>query len=265
MDVRKSETPTGRVVFLEPESFARDTKSELPQQLETFVKSGGTVIVTRSRPSQKVSDAPRAASKSKPALPVPSLDVGFDKKPKKGVVDDILADVSREAKPSAKPKGDASWSWMLPVKLPLSQREIFQSRLPETPTFSGIGMSELYWQGLLDFNAVELKGDSIADSGIIGEVPYGKGRIVFVQFEPDDFEASWQRSKILRIYNSLLTNLGIKSTIEVDLRARGGEGTAEEWLPGFSDQQDAEGILSRGSLHYLQPALDFDPYQHHVW
>ena len=261
----------GGALFLEPENFAPGSAPQLAAQLDEFVKNGGTVLVTRSRTAKKKKSdlltSTKPAEKEKPKLAAPSFDIGFGKKPESTSADDILADVSEKKSTKTGPKADDSWSWMLPVKLPLVPREIFQTTPPTSPVFSGIGMSEFYWQGVLDFEAVDLKNQTaVAESGLIGQVNHGKGRIVFVQFEPNDFEASWQRGKVLRIYNTLLTNLGVKSKVPLEIDAIGGAGKAEEWLPGYAPKApDEVEKLSVFDAHYARPALDFDPYKHRVW
>ncbi len=273
VDFARVESPpqAGGVVFLDPAAFAAGTAPQLASQVDAFVKNGGTVLVTRSRKAAKPAAPAALAGKpgtpAKPKLAAPSFDVGFGKKPKPTGGDDILAEVNLETAATNAPKADASRAWMLPVQLPLTKRQIFRTTPPATPIFSGLGMSDFYWQGILDFESVQMKSNAqIADSGLIGQISHGKGRIIFVQFEPGDFEDPWQRGKILRIYNTLLTNLGIRSKSPVSLDAIAGEGTAEEWLPGYAPKPREEAAkLPTTSAHYAKPALDFDPYQHHVW
>lgn len=259
VDFRKVEAPEGSAVFLEPESFAKATSPGLPEQLAAFAKSGGTVVVTRSRRSARASGTTNKMDDS------PKLELDEEAEKKTEDKDDFPADDEPTPSAPAASEKDTSWAWMLPVKLPIAPRQIFRTQLPEKSVFSGLSMSDLYWQSLLDFDAIDIKGAAVADTGIIGEVSFGKGRIVFIQFEPDDFDAPWQRSKVLRVYSSLFTNLGIKSRIEMDVRAKGGAGTPEEWLPGYGAQQAAKDVIPQGSRLYPQAALNSDPYQHHIW
>ena len=261
VEFKRSDVPDGDVVFLDHESFRKETSPELPGRISAFLEGGGTVVLSSKR-------VPQASSKTNdnagaPALEVPSLEK--DKAETKDNDDDLFED--EETKPEQKnvQARDSSWSWMLPVQLPSEPRESFGSDVPTSSLFTGIGPSDLYWRGHHRFLTIKADAKTVAASGLIGEVPAGKGKIVFIQFEPDDFKSPWQRSKALRIYNTLFTNLGIKSNFEVKVTAVSGYGKPEEWLPGYTVQNIGKRPMLEQSQFYESRPLNFDPYQHHVW
>lgn len=149
----------------------------------------------------------------------------------------------------------------LPISLNVIKKKVYKTELPNHNVFSGIGMSEFFWQGIKEINSVKCEEGIVSDSGIIGIIPYKNGNIIFIQIRPEEFEDMWQKSKILRIYSTILTNLGVRSGITIDFTAIGGEGKSEEWLPGYEKGEK----IDVKSDFYMGNSIDFDPEMHHVW
>ena len=158
----------------------------------------------------------------------------------------------------------------LPVKLTLEPRKLFNPDLPDDPAFEGLGMSEVFLRETQEYQAVvkaEGGAAKIAKSGIAAAIQCGKGRVVVLQVPPEKFKGAtedvfWSRSKVLRLYAAVLSNLGGKSAAELDPAAIGGWGIREEWMPGFADEVPKKGPVVRESSVYEMPALDWDPDWH---
>jgi len=71
----------------------------------------------------------------------------------------------------------------------------------------------------------------------------------------------------LRLYNTVLTNLQVESTVRVDTKLIGGFGRPIEWLIGYENTiADLEKRpVVKDSPLYAEPALDFDPDMHRIW
>jgi hypothetical protein len=150
---------------------------------------------------------------------------------------------------------------ILPVKPEVLKMNVYKTEVPDYEIFSGIGISDFYFQGIKEINCVKYEKGIISNPGIIGVIPYKEGKIIFIQIDQDDFSNFWQKSKILRIFSTILTNIGAESKLKVNLCQIGGKGEAEEWLPGYKEVQQ----INIESPFYLNSALDFDPEEHHVW
>jgi hypothetical protein len=150
---------------------------------------------------------------------------------------------------------------LLPLDIKIEKKRYYKTEVPKDKAFSGLGMGDFYYRNVLEIPVVESIDGRTPESNVCGVVPYGKGMIVYIQVEPSLFDKPWQKTKVLRIYNTVLNNLRVKNKVEIDLKAIGGEGIAEEWLPGYKEVKE----ISVESPIYLNPALDFDPNQHHVW
>ncbi len=159
---------------------------------------------------------------------------------------------------------------VLPVDVGLENRSIRRAEFPDDPVFSGLGMSELFWRQAVDLPALARLGGrdaSVSAGGLAGVTRFGQGRIVLLQIDPGLFtneEQAWQRSKVLRIYATVFTNLGVKSSAALDLCAISGMARANEWLPGYAPAEES-GPEAMESDQYVVEALDFDPDEHHVW
>ena len=159
----------------------------------------------------------------------------------------------------------------LPVELTLEERESFNPTFPDDPVFSGLGMSELFLRRPHKFLAVtkvEGGGGAISPSGIAAAIKLGKGRIVVLQVPSNRFkdaEGFWGRSKVLRLYTTLLSNLGGQSEVQPNPSAIGGWGIAHEWLPGYAERVPKKAPRVRNSNLYEQEALDWDPDSHVSW
>lgn len=144
----------------------------------------------------------------------------------------------------------------------------FLAGVPDHPVFAGVSLSDLYYRRTLkSLTIVEaVEGKPVANP-LIGVIPFGKGRIVYIQPDPGMFDDAWKKTKVIRLYNTVLTNLGVKSRVSPDFNLIGGYGMVEEWLPGYYPKvPDRENRpMVKDSLLYWKPALNFDPNVHYVW
>jgi len=157
---------------------------------------------------------------------------------------------------------------LLPVKLTITSSEYFKTDAPGSPVFAGIGPSDLYFRQVLeDWPLVTAVDGKQVENGMLGVVPYGKGRIIYVQLDPELFDDAWHTTKVLRIFNTVMTNIGVRSKAKLNFTTVAGYGSAEEWLPGYADKVEAldqRPMVSESPLYDVE-ALDFDPNQHIVW
>jgi len=155
----------------------------------------------------------------------------------------------------------------LPIEATVEDGEYFNSRVPDHALFAGLSMSDLYYRKVTTLPLVQQSADDRANSPVIGVLPGGKGRIVYIQLDPDDFEDPWQRTKVLRIYATVLSNLKASFAARPNFSLIGGYGSENEWLPGyFVDVPNLEKAPKvEESPVYAVPALDFDPNAHYVW
>jgi len=86
------------------------------------------------------------------------------------------------------------------------------------PLLAGLGNSDFYWKGNLDIVSVEkAEGSSLRlDTGILAEIPHGKGRYILCQVEPSFFGNikldHWlkpSKYNTERMVRTLLSNLGV--------------------------------------------------------
>jgi len=162
---------------------------------------------------------------------------------------------------------DAAAVQSLPVKVTLEKKKFWKPEVPADPLFAGVGPSDFSFRRPLELLQVTAVDGQPVSNGVAGVIPVGRGRIVYLQVEPGQFENAWQRGKVLRIYNTLLTNLGVRSRVVPDIGAIGGYGMVEEWLTGYepSVPDIANRPMVKESNLYRKPALDFDPNRHMVW
>ena len=89
---------------------------------------------------------------------------------------------------------------------------------PTAPLLAGLGNSDFYWKGNIGIVSVEkAEGSSLLlDTGILAEVPHGKGRYVLCQVEPSLFGDikldHWlkpSKYNTERMVRSLLSNVGV--------------------------------------------------------
>ena len=130
----------------------------------------------------------------------------------------------------------------LPLQVNVEEREVFNASTEGIRELSGLTASDFYFREVLKMPVISAlpPGSALQESGFVGVAPYGKGKVVFCQLYPEHFQNAWQRTKMLRLWATLLTNLGVA--------------TAEA---------EPEADLSR--LFYAAPALDFNPDKHRSW
>lgn len=111
--------------------------------------------------------------------------------------------------------------------------------------FSGLVFSDFFFREVLSIPVLTAlpEGAGRDPDGLAGVVPFGKGRVIFCQLYPDYFYCPWQKTKVLRIFSSLLTRCKVASEpFDIAINA---------------EKMDA--------LWYVMPALDFNPDQHRSW
>ena len=158
----------------------------------------------------------------------------------------------------------------LPVKVKVEETKYFRTELPGAPVFAGLGVSDFYFRKVRDdVPLVTSVAGKAPASGIAGVIPYGKGKIVYIQVEPEMFDDNWHASKVRRVWSTVFTNLGVASKAAPDFLRIGGYGTPYEWLPGYAAKVDKleerPTVSAEQSPLYEAPALDFDPDQSYIW
>lgn len=142
---------------------------------------------------------------------------------------------------------------------------------PDHAVFGGLGPSELFLrepQAVARVTGFEGARESAVNAdGIAGAASYGDGLVVVLQVPADKFADAGRsdfsgRSKVLRMYVSILTKLGGLSEAAPDPALIGGWGHKHEWMPGFSDRVERGAPRVRRSPLYERPALDWDPDAH---
>jgi len=158
----------------------------------------------------------------------------------------------------------------LPVKVAVEEKSYFKTEVPDDPIFAGLSMSDFYYRRVRDdIPLVTAIDDEGPGSGVAGVISCGKGRIVYIQVEPEMFDDMWHISKVHRIWSAVFTNLGVASKAAPDFLLIGGYGVPNEWMPGYAgkvEKLDERPMVSaEQSPLYRAPALDFDPNQSYVW
>jgi beta-galactosidase len=250
--------------------------------IERFVQAGGTVVVSPQDQSEadklpvkltirKAEEIKKKAETAKPP-DLPTVKLGEKEKPKEPEEDGIGVslpgeDAGERPTTPAEPRGGKDDDFRI---APSGEGvpNYFWTRLPFDPVFSGVSLSDLYYRRpIRNLTVVESIDGKWAPDRLIGVVSHGKGRIVYIQPLPKLFDDPWQKTKVLRLYNTVLSNLGVKSRISPDFSLIEGYGLAEEWLPGYSPRVpnlDKRPTVKESPL-YWKPALDFDPDMHYVW
>ncbi|MEI6071707.1 MAG: hypothetical protein WCS31_07930 [Verrucomicrobiae bacterium] len=128
------------------------------------------------------------------------------------------------------PKSEADFaSGFLPFAVKTSAKAVNQSVIGPTadPLLLGLGNSDFYWKGDIQVTALDqVEGASLLlKSGILAQVPHGKGSYVLCQIEPGKFDVAkrfWlDRSRRFneRTVVGLLSNAGVEMTAPYFLRA----------------------------------------------
>jgi len=108
---------------------------------------------------------------------------------------------------------------------------VFRTLFTDKPAIlSGLGASDFYlrnrtvsdgWKPgeMFEFNLLRPADKSrlIGDGGLLAEVPVGKGRFVFCQLDPRVLEGWQAYPKAVRVWSTLLTNLGVASSAHLSL------------------------------------------------
>ena len=250
--------------------------------VEQFVKGGGTVLVSLQAQSDadklpvtmRVREAEQeAGTEAAVAQPgIPSVTLVGKGKPKEGGEDDVdFPFEDPETDGTAEESGEASREAQAVGAAPSGAGggpRYFDPGVPRDGIFAGISLSDLYYRRTLKrMTTVETIDGRPASNGLIGVIPVGKGRIVYLQPEPGMFDDAWKETKVIRLYNTILNNLGVKSRVSPDFSLIGGYGMVEEWLPGYypkvPDRKNRP--MVKESPLYRKPALNFDPNVHYVW
>lgn len=252
--------------------------------IASFVRGGGTVVTCiqsqtdadklpvaiRIREGQSPEEAEAAVET--PKLEAPAL--GPADGATKGAAEDDQLDLLLEGeKKGAEPEGEISLdedSESTPGSAAESEGDAkyFKAGVPPDPVFSGMSLSDLYYRrSLKAMTVVESVDGKPAVNALVGVIPCGRGRIVYLQPHPHLLDDRWQKSKVLRLYNTVLTNLGARSKAAPDFSLVGGYGLPEEWMPGYAVKVPdiKKRPMVKESPLYWKPALNFDPNVHYVW
>ena len=119
------------------------------------------------------------------------------------------------------PRKMDEWKWLpfdVAAKDSLVDATIIDK--PKQPLLAGLSNGELYYPGRLSVVALEKLPESAfsVDTGVLAEVPFGKGRYVFCQISPDSFDTDvrfyleFARKRTYRLIQTLLNNLGVPMT-----------------------------------------------------
>ena len=135
----------------------------------------------------------------------------------------------------------------LPVQVKRQYGEAFVTRnVADGRLLDGLGPSDFFYRRCVRFVrvAADVAGAFNADSGLVSCVPAGKGSVVLCQVEPSWFEWCWQQGKAIRVWATILQNLGAASSLTLD--------------PLCADEKQSKAV-------YPVPTLPFDPDAHVVW
>lgn len=133
----------------------------------------------------------------------------------------------------------------LPFDVGVEEREVFNARARGIRELSGSTAADFFFREVLKMPVIASlpDGSVLQETGFVGVVRHGKGRVVFCQLYPEYFQNSWQRTKILRLWSVLLGNLGVR----------------------FREVEPEEGEQNLSDAYYACPALDFNPDKHRSW
>jgi len=246
--------------------------------IKAFLAGGGTAVVCLRKQADadklpvkvelREAEAASGVGEGTKMPDLPTMELGQDGKAPDGDAGDVdlgLDETGEPAKRKEEPvpaegAGDGNVGGKGP--------KYFQAGIPDRPAFAGVSLSDLYYRRTLKrLTTVEIIDGKPAPNPLIGIISFGKGRIVYIQPAPDMFGDAWKKTKIIRLYNTILTNLGVKSRVSPDFSLIGGYGMAEEWLPGYypktPDRKKRPTV--KNSPLYWKPALNFDPNVHYVW
>ena len=116
------------------------------------------------------------------------------------------------------PRAKGEWNWFpfeVSVKDALVDATLVDK--PSRPIVAGLSNGDLYYAGRVPMVALDKlpEGSFQVDTGIVGEVPYGKGRYVFCQVSPESFDVETRfyledsQKRSYQVYQALLNNLGV--------------------------------------------------------
>jgi hypothetical protein len=144
--------------------------------------------------------------------------------------------------PFVQSKDDVKW---LPFEVKVEEKEVHRSIGQSIPELSGASVSDFFFREVIKLPVITQlpRGSELQQDGLFGSVKVGKGKVIFCQLYPELFSAPWQRTKVLRLLSTMLTNLGV----------------------GFEAFQDGVADQGLSQLFYSAPALDFNPDQHTSW
>ena len=124
---------------------------------------------------------------------------------------------------------EEGWLPDFPVSVRLEQRGVFRSSLERRwPLLDGLCGADFYFRAIpkgfapseeFKFYVVaQTSGRSRAlDSGLVAEIPYGAGRVILCQVDPEVLRGWRAYPKFVRIFSTILTNLRVKFTCPLTL------------------------------------------------
>ncbi|MCD6365739.1 MAG: hypothetical protein J7M14_07675 [Planctomycetes bacterium] len=163
------------------------------------------------------------------------------------------------------PKGKSP-AW-LPVSVTIREKPVRTTMFEPKGLLAGVAPSQLFWRSIRPTPvAVRIPaGSRTTDSGVITEVPMGKGRIVLVQIVPEDFKefpAAAVKPKTAEEHWNMMLPLLKAKTRHLWQTMLSNTGAAFETSP---QADDVAPIGTKNGRLYPEKALPFDPDMHHTW
>jgi beta-galactosidase len=134
----------------------------------------------------------------------------------------------------------------LPFTMKIEGKDFYRGHPQGVDVLSGLSASDFFFREVFRVPAIAelpLDGAALQDCGLVGTARCGKGMVVFCQLYPELFPAAWQRTKVLRLLATILTNLGV----------------------GLEEPEAGADGRNLADLFYATPALDFNPDLHTSW
>ncbi|MBI2190911.1 MAG: hypothetical protein HYU36_02865 [Planctomycetes bacterium] len=137
---------------------------------------------------------------------------------------------------------EAKW---LPIRISFIQKEFGIASVPTNAHWlSGLGVSDFFWRGwrtrLLPATP-DVPATQATDPALLIRIPFGKGNIFLLAFEPCEIPDARATAKMYRAYSALLFYLEAPTTADPDVTVTG---------------------YNPGKFPYLLRTISFDPYDH---
>lgn len=122
-----------------------------------------------------------------------------------------------------------------PVKVE-KRNDIYKTVLSDSDKkhylLKGISTGDFYWRFKREQNVITaIPGEGrLLAGGLLADIPYGSGRIIILQVNPDDHVKERSFKKSIRLLANLLTNLGVNLNTRLRLKPFPLELSQREWL-----------------------------------